>query len=150
MYDKHPIQLVNVSYKKLSIEINQSKSNDNQEESSHLFKMRFAHSDYDHSQHIIGVKLNISIGYEYDEISQPLKMTDSEYWLEVTVGGIFKVDENSFPIDKIETWANSNAPLVLYSYAREAAYSLTNRINKDATAILPLLSVPTFKIVKNN
>lgn len=153
MYEKHPIQLVSVSYHKLSIELNpnrhESLAIDNRNDGN-LFQMRFAHSEYNRDNHTIGVKLNISIGYEYDGVSTPQKISSSDFWLEVTVEGVFLVDEAVFPVDKIESWASSNAPLVLYSYAREAAFSLTNRLGKDSTVVLPLLSVPTFRIVQSH
>ncbi|VGM95237.1 Uncharacterised protein [uncultured Avibacterium sp.] len=153
MYEKHPIQLVSVSYHKLSIELNQKQQENltsEIDENSNSFQMRFAHSEYDKEMKSIGVKLNISIGYEYDGVSTPQKISNCDFYLEVTVEGIFLVDESLFPIDKIESWASSNAPLVLYSYAREAAFSLTNRLDKNSAAILPLLSVPTFRIVQPN
>lgn len=139
MWDKHAIQIETINTIKLSIEKNEDYTKPH--ESKNDFMMHCATTDYDQENKIICVKLSVFIGFDKDKN----KIIDAEFWMEVVIEGIFSVDESSFPMDKINVWANQNAPLILYPYAREAAFSLTNRILDDSAAILPLLTLPTIK-----
>lgn len=139
MWEKHAIQIETVNTLKLSIERNSDYADDHKTENN--FMMHCATTDYDSDSKIIGVKLSVYIGYDEEKN----KIQDSEFWLEVVLEGIFSVDEEKFPLDKIDIWAQQNAPLILYPYAREASFSLTNRVLEDSAAILPLLTVPTIK-----
>lgn len=68
--------------------------------------------------------------------------------LYVEVVGLFKVDETRFNKSYVEDWAKSNAPLVLYPYVREHVFSLSTRLGIKGL-IMPLLEVPTFKVVSS-
>ena len=138
-YRMHAIQLVNLRVSDLAIHADLSIS---QDEKDGEFSMECAHSDYDSESKQIQVKVVIRIGDESG--------TDGErkvpFTLEVAIHGIFEVDESRFDIQYIEDWATKNAPLVLYPYAREQVYSLTTRAGFKES-LLPLLEIPTFKVV---
>ncbi|HCG8028983.1 TPA: protein-export chaperone SecB [Vibrio parahaemolyticus] len=136
MWDLHAIQIDNINFIKTCIE-----KNPLGEESDHNFSMQCARTEFSDEENTIGVKVTAKIGYDDDQE----KIPDAEFWMEIIIEGIFTVDLSRFPRDKIDVWANQNAPLTLYPYVREAAYSLTSRVMKDAAAILPLLTVPTVR-----
>ncbi len=67
--------------------------------------------------------------------------------LKVELIGLFTVDPERFPIEHVDQWARTNAPLVLYPYLREQVYGLTSRAGFNAT-LLPLLEIPTFRLMQ--
>lgn len=149
MWEKHAIQINNINYLISSIEVNTELDYANlnidtlaTENTDNSFKMRSMRTEYDVDTKTIAVKTEISIGYD-DNLQ---KIESANFWLHVAVEGIFSVDEEKFPITKIDHWAVNNAPLVLYPYAREVAYSLTTRVLKDGAVLLPLLSLPVVKV----
>ena len=73
------------------------------------------------------------------------KDSESPYRLIIELVGLFHVDEDSFPVNKIEHFARNNAPLLLSPYLRESAYSLTTKCG-FTPFILPLYEVPQFRI----
>ncbi|WP_421318579.1 protein-export chaperone SecB [Aeromonas veronii] len=148
MWERHAIQIENINYLISSIEVNTDLDYANinvdmltAENAENSFQMRSMRTEYDHESKHIAVKLEISIGY--DENLQ--KIQTANFWLHVAVEGIFTVDEDKFPVNKIEHWAAHNAPLTLYPYAREVAYSLSSRVLKDGAVLFPLLTLPVVK-----
>ncbi|UFN71097.1 hypothetical protein LN249_19840 [Vibrio alginolyticus] len=136
MWDLHAIQIDTINFLKTNIE-----RNPNGSKGDNNFAMQCARTEFDSTDNTVGVKVSAFIGYDEDGLPLP----EAEFWMEIVVEGIFEVDTERFPIDKINVWAQQNAPLILYPYVREAGYSLTSRILKDSTAILPLLTVSTVK-----
>lgn len=144
MWDSHSIQLLTVNYRKLSIEANPSynsepsNANEPSEDEENSFLMRTANTEFNDNNNTIGVMVSILVGID----KEGNKIEDSEFWLEVIMEGIFEVDKETFNPDMIDSWASKNAPLTLYPYAREAAFSLTSRILNNTAVVLPLLTVP--------
>ncbi|MBY8156383.1 protein-export chaperone SecB [Vibrio fluvialis] len=136
MWDLHSIQLENINFLKTAIEVNKAGK-----ESEPSFSMKCAHTEYDKDSQTIGVKVIAAVGYD----DEGEKLPTAEFWMDVEVEGVFHVNAETFPVEKLHLWAKQNAPLILYPYVREAAYSLTSRTMKDSAAILPLLTVPTIK-----
>ncbi len=136
-YNLHPIQLEKIEVLQLSIKVKDSSPEVEGKDSldSGDFGLYHAHSDYDTNHKLIAVKAGISIK---DEDSFP-------FLLETEIMGIFSVDDENFPMDKLEHWARTNAPLTLYPYLREHVYGLTSRAGFDGGVILPLFAVPTLK-----
>lgn len=138
MWDRHAIQVDTINYLTLSLEVNDETFDPEKNECT-SFNMLTAITDFDEKDNTIGVRLRILNGYD-DDIT---RIAESDFWLDIVVEGVFKVDLEKFPKDKISAWANTNAPLIIYPYAREVAYSLTNRVFKDSATMLPLLTLPT-------
>jgi preprotein translocase subunit SecB len=138
MWDKHAIQVETINYVTLSLDIN-TEIFDPEVSDSKSFSMNVAVSEFDEEHNTIGVRLRIANGFNEDFT----RLTTSDFWMDIVIEGVFKVDLDKFPKDKIENWANINAPLILYPYAREVAHSLTSRVFKDSAALLPLLTLPT-------
>jgi preprotein translocase subunit SecB len=67
----------------------------------------------------------------------------------VEVGGTFEIDTTLFSPNHINHFAETNAPLIIYPYVREQVYGLSTRVGIKAM-LLPLLEIPTFKIVQNS
>lgn len=143
MWDPHSIQLLTVNYRKLSIEANpdydsEVKSETANEDEENSFLMRTANTEFDDDNNTIGVMVSILVGID----KEGEKIEDSEFWLEVELEGTFEVNKETFATDMIDSWASKNAPLTLYPYAREAAFSLTSRVMNKTAVVLPLLTVP--------
>ncbi|HDI3228835.1 TPA: protein-export chaperone SecB [Vibrio cholerae] len=132
----HPIQIMGVKVRELSVR-NNSPIDDNTELEG-KFKFKVAHGKYDEESSSINVGLIIELGTPETESSkEPLD-------LRVHILAKFHIDAGSFPVDKLEHWAQFNAPMILYPYAREHVYSLTGRV-LSSPVLLPLLQVPTLK-----
>lgn len=141
-YKLHAIQIVGIKVLELSIivnpEVNISTSPTKFEDAG-SFTWGIGYGKYDTENQQIFVKAIIEIGEE----------EGSPFRLKIAVVGTFKVDEARFPINKLNHWAEHNAPLILYPYLRELAYSLTTRAGFPGV-MLPLLQIPTFKITKES
>ena len=140
MWDIHAIQLVTINYQKLNLEVN-NEVFDPQNYRNDSFSMQTGSSGFDPETNEIMVGLRILNGFDEEGNKDP----ECDFWMEIQLEGVFTVNPDEFSIEKIPSWAKGNAPLILYPYAREVAYSLTNRIFKDSAALLPLLTVPTVK-----
>lgn len=143
MWDSHSIQLLTVNYRKLSVEANpsydsESKAKSPKEEEENSFLMRTANTEFNDDNNTVGVMVSILVGID----KEGNNLEDSEFWLEVVMEGIFEVDTETFDPKMIDSWASKNAPLTLYPYAREAAFSLTSRMMNNTAVVLPLLTVP--------
>jgi preprotein translocase subunit SecB len=142
VFKAHAIQIKHLNFLTLSIVRNVAYQPEEAEVPPE-FSLQTAHSDFDVESSEIAVKGRILIGYD----EEGNKLDNAEFHLEVEVEGFFTVDLSSFPQEQIFHWAVHNAPYVLYPYLREGAYALTARLFPNA-ALLPLLEVPTVKLVK--
>ncbi|WP_069472432.1 protein-export chaperone SecB [Candidatus Marithrix sp. Canyon 246] len=132
-YENHPIQLITLKVLELSIKVI-PESIQFEQPIVEQFSLFHGCSEYNHEDNTIGVRIGVEIGEELKEV--PFK-------LRVEILGVFKVDENKFPLNFLEKWAENNAPLILYPYLREHVFSLSSRAGFDGT-LLPLFQVPTF------
>jgi preprotein translocase subunit SecB len=96
-----------------------------------------SNSDYNSENEQVAVRVKAEIGMEEE--------TDSPLSLRVELSGLFRVDSSRFPIEEINGWARSNAPLVLLPYLREHVFSLTSRSGFQPM-LLPLVEVPTYRM----
>lgn len=146
MWDKHAIQIRDISYKKLYLEVSDnvgssdlSDAVDAIDDDGGTFRIAIARTEFDDELNRISVKIKVQVGYNDDSE----QIQDECFWLEVEVEGHFQVDPENFPLEKLELWASQNAPLTLYPYAREAVHSLSSRAMPDSAIMLPLLVVPS-------
>lgn len=82
------------------------------------FSLFHGHSGYDNEKKVIAVKIGVEIGKEVE---------NTPFELRVAILGGFKVDDEKFPLKFIYSWAEQNAPLILYPYLREQVFNLTSR-----------------------
>ncbi|WP_345853988.1 protein-export chaperone SecB [Shewanella algae] len=139
MWEPHAIQVTSINHLKMYIESNPKFGSQSPEQT---FSLKVAKTNFNPEDASIGVKISVTIGLS----EEGERLDDAEFWMEVIIEGIFKVNLEKFPLEKIDIWAEQNAPMILYPYARETAFSLTNRICKEGAGLLPLLHVPTIKI----
>ena len=138
--DQHPIQLVSLNIEELYLKVlDQYKFKD--KEYAQDFSLTVSRSEYNSQEKHIFVKLTLEFVPEIE------KELDRPYEMRVQVAGQFEVDEEKFPVDKVHHWAEFNAPMILIPFIREHCYSLSVRAGFDAL-IVPLITVPTFKIQK--
>ncbi|MDF0535619.1 hypothetical protein PY479_15200 [Shewanella sp. A32] len=135
----HPIQIDGIKIKELFIRNNSSSGTVEAREGK--FKFKVAHGKFDVELSSVNVALIIEMGTP----ELPEAKSEEPLDLRVHILAKFSVDKEQFPIDKIEHWAEYNAPMILYPYAREHVYSLSGRV-LDTPILLPLLQVPTLKI----
>lgn len=136
--DRHPIQLVEVTVEELYFRKRGHRESEDQELE---FSLTVSRSDYNKSEQMFSVKVEIEVEPEKEPGLKP-------YDMRASIAGHFKVDEDNFPSDKIYAFAESNAPIILIPYLREQAYSLTVRAGVDPL-IFPLVQVPSFKLVNH-
>jgi len=144
-YTAHPIQLHTLDVQELHFSAKGDLSKSDQLTDS-MFKLVTKHTSYDSELKRIGVKLEIKMGYgeEPDSSIEPIPF---KLW--VTIAGLFTVDDDRFDSTFVEDWAKKNAPLILYPYLRENAYSLAIRCGFRGL-LLPLFEVPTIKYSEPN
>ena len=131
----HSIQLLSVSVIELHIRANQLPDTSAKLELKDI-PILVGHGEYNKENKTIQVSVKIEIGMEKDkEIEVPFS-------LKVELVGNFEVDEDDFPIEHVDDWANRNAPMILHPYLREHVYALTSRSGFQPL-ILPLIEVPT-------
>ncbi len=133
----YPIQLISLNVIELYIKIKKPIEPEALELDEKDFTIYTGHSDYNEEKHLIEISIRLIIG-EGEGDETPFEMR-------IVLGGAFTVDETKFPKESIIDWAKQNAPIILYPYLREQAFSLTARCGLPGI-ILPLLTVPTIKI----
>jgi preprotein translocase subunit SecB len=136
-FKKHPIQLNHIKVIQLSLKINTANNQDKMPEEG-SFELYHGHSPFNTESREIAVKLGVVIDSETEK--------NSPFDLTVEILGIFSVSED-FEEKYVESWAKGNAPLIIYPYLREHAYSLTSRAGFEGL-ILPLFEIPVFKVNK--
>ena len=142
-YKTHAIQIIGIKVLELSIIVNPEVNTDTlmtKFGDAGSFTWNNGYSEYDAENKQILVKAVIEIGEEE---------SDSPFKLKIVMLGTFQVDESRFKIEHMSHWAAHNAPLILYPYLRELAYSLTARAGFPGV-MLPLLQIPSFKISKES
>lgn len=135
--DRHPIQLINLTVDELYIKVLDRQKSES-EDAPRDFTLTVSRSEYDSESKVISVKLQMEMMPEEDGPTCPFEMR-------IAVAGHFQVDEDRFPIDQINNFAEKNAPIILIPYLREHSYSLTIRAGVDSM-IFPLITVPVFKM----
>ncbi len=131
-YKLHAIQLIELRVAELGIKVNLEAPRDTELPE---FTIETARSNYDPETCQIQVRMRVVAGGGGEDVVS----------LIVEVHGRFKVDESGFPMDKLDHWADHNAPMVLYPYIREHVYSLTSKVGLPE-GLLPLIEIPTFRI----
>jgi preprotein translocase subunit SecB len=127
--NNHPIQLVKIDTKELSVVINDLKiTKEKNLEAQVTYKMGF--NQFDVEEKVLTVGFKCLLNEDVDEA--PFQIT-------VELIGVFTIGDE-FPSDKIENFAKGNAPLILMPYIRESIYTLSSRTGLDI--ILPLVQVP--------
>lgn len=140
-FDLHPIQLRVVNVLELSLKKKQGYEDVKELPDNAQFSLTHGHSDFNEENRQICINV----------MSQIEEESDFPFIMDVAIAGIFTVDVDNFPVDKIAHWARHNAPLILYPYLREHVYSLALRAGyNNGGVILPLLTVPSFKIEKKD
>lgn len=139
----HPIQLLGIQVKELFIRVNGLY--ETQESDEGRFQIGIGHSDFDINDSTIDVGLFVRIGQP--EIIEEKDIT-TKFDLKIHLLAKFTVDQERFPMDKLEHWAEHNAPLILYPYIREHVHALTIRAG-IAPILLPLMEIPTISVKGN-
>lgn len=134
---RHPIQLIKLSVRELSIRSNVPPDAGLQADSESC-SIKIGSTDYDDDQKVIIVSIRLESGTGSSDVEAPFEM-------EIELVGFFQVDENRFPVERLPDWARHNAPYILLPYLREHAYSLSARCGFKPL-LLPLLELPTIKI----
>jgi hypothetical protein len=108
-----------------------------------------AHGPFSAENKAIQVTLSAQLGNDLDpsKISEHLSAGGPPFAMRVVLVCEFQFDDTKFPMDKVNQWADQNAPLILFPYLREHVFSLTSRCGYKPL-ILPLIQVPTLKVDK--
>lgn len=136
-FKKHPIQLNHIKVIELSLKSNLRNQQDELPDSGE-FELYHGHSAFDSNDREVAVKLGVVIESSAEN--------NSPFDMKVELLGIFSVSE-AFEVKHVESWAQTNGPLIIYPYLREHAYSLTSRAGFEGV-ILPLFEIPIFRIEK--
>ncbi|MEI7812437.1 MAG: hypothetical protein WCJ01_08420 [Ignavibacteria bacterium] len=134
----HPIKLKSVNITEISIKLKKHPSEIIFENGE--FNFSSGKSEYNAANHLIAVFVKVEIGYEAGTKNSPVM-------LRVELFGEFEVDETNFDIQELGSWADNNAPVLLFPYLREHVYSLSLRSGLTPI-ILPLIEVPVFNLNK--
>lgn len=137
--DRHAIQLSNITVDELYIKALDRESFVDKDFPKD-FSLTVSRSEYDPEEKVISVRLEMNVQPETDVVDRP-------YEMRIKIAGHFEVDEEKFPIEHINNFAENNAPIILIPYIREQAYSLSIRAGVEPV-IFPLVQVPVFRIVK--
>lgn len=143
----HPIQLVDVKVRKLHIELN-TPSTDEISIDVDSFTFSHGHSPYnaEDKQFLVFARAQINVDND-DEDETNTEESKSILTMTVELAGFFQVNEEEFSIDNIESFARTNAPLIIYPFLREHTYGLLTRVGINGV-VLPLFQVPSFKIAR--
>lgn len=145
-YKVHPIQLIDVKVLKLNFEL--FATEDVSAESSkgpETFRFQHTHSTIDEDEKRFAVKVRALLD---DTSADSDNESDTKWKMEIELVGLFEYQSHEdFSIDRLEAFAERNAPLILYPYLREHVYSCAIRADVERP-MLPLFQVPPFKMVK--
>lgn len=107
------------------------------------FHFQNNHSKYDPDSSSIMVGIRGVVG---DEKTDPIDLSKSSpFFIRVELRAVFKVDAQSFPVDEVENWAKTNAPIILYPFLREHIYGLALRAGIKEL-IIPMINLPVYKL----
>ena len=140
---KHPIQLIDIGVKELSI-VTKEPPEHGEKIDVDSFTFSVGYDGFNDSTRIINIGLKFEKAMD-DESEQISPEEDNISSLKIEIIGCFKVDVENFPIEKIDHWAQYNAPYILIPYIREHVYSLTQKCGFEPL-VLPLFQVPSFTI----
>lgn len=139
-FKPHPIQLRLVNVLELSLKKKKGQEDIQDLPDNAQFTLTHGHSEFSEDDQQICINVMSIIDEE----------SDFPFTMDVAIAGIFTIDTDNFPQDKIQHWAKNNAPLILYPYLREHVYSLALRAGySNGGVILPLLTVPSFRLEKS-
>ena len=141
----HPIQLERVSVLEAEFKAYRTVGEDETpfESGEGQTRLAFGFTKYDTESKTIGIKATAEMGKKIKDADTD-EMPDSPFHLKISVIASFEVNEDAFDIQHIDSWARSNAGLLVYPYLREHVHGLTIRFGFPAV-LLPLLQIPTFK-----
>jgi len=143
----HPIQLRFVAVRELSIVTFYPPRPDDTYESA-AAQMTTSRAPFNPETRRIQVSLLLNSGRDRNPDENELKVLreskEQPFRLRVHILGEFEVDTANFPIEKIDRWAEINAPSLLFPFLREHVFGLTLRCGYDPL-ILPLIQVPQYK-----
>lgn len=148
-YKPHAAQLKALQILKLAIEVHDPETASSDSYSFSEYAFETGRSDFNKVDSTVHVMIRVRAGkYAVDdsnESEENVKFSSQPISVTAEIGGIFNIDTEIFPEDKIHNWAETNAPLILYPYIREQIYGLSTRVGIKPV-LLPLLEVPSFKI----
>lgn len=149
-YKAHAAQLKALQVFKLGIEVHDPDVALSDDFDLGEFSLENGRSDFNGENSSINVRMRVRAGRYAVDNDQP-SPKDEEHLSQpisfiVEIGGIFRIDTSTFPIEHVHSWAESNAPLILYPYLREQVYGLSTRVGIKPV-LLPLLEIPTMKFV---
>lgn len=149
-FKQHSFQLKALQVLKLNIEVHDPVKALSDDYELVEYTLETGRSDFDSRDHTIQVMMRIRAGRLAVDSQTPVEKQDSfssePVSFLVEVGGVFIVDVETFPTEKIHHFAEHNAPLIIYPYVREQVYGLSTRVGIKPM-LLPLFEVPTFNIV---
>ncbi len=140
----HAVQLINVTVEELFIKVVGQPSTF-KDDFPRDFSLVTGRSDYSPQDRSISVRLSMEITPLFDSQNNP----DRPFEMRVSLAGHFTIDESLFPVDKINHWAENNAPIILIPFIREHVYSMSIRAGVEPV-LFPLIQVPTIKITSPN
>lgn len=110
-----------------------------------------APGQYDEENKTRRVTLLAELGEDIDpdRVADHIKAGGAPFAFRVRLVGEFQFDESRFPMEKIDQWAEQNAPIILFPYLREQIFSLTAR-SGFRPLVLPLVQVPTIKVLSED
>lgn len=139
----HPIQLKGIRIHELYVKAYANFL----EEEDKAFQLGVGFSEFDVENSTIDVGVFVVIGNPIDREDTPRNYSKLD--LKVHLFGRFQVDRYQFPLDKLDIWAERNAPLILYPYLRQYVHTLSSYVLPEAI-ILPLMEVPTIIVTQPN
>ncbi len=139
MMKLHPVQLLAVEVEDLSISV-LDRERFNGADYPKDFDYTVYSTEFNEENSVVRIKVELNVKPAVEGV------IDRPFVLKVGVAGVFSVDTARFAADMVQKFAIHNAPIVLLPYVREQAFALSQRAGFEAI-ILPLVEVPTFKIV---
>lgn len=103
-----------------------------------------AESEYGDSELSMG-RSNYDEGANTIQVAVKFESKAPKFVLRVELVAQFRVDESSFPKDKIHLWADKASFYVILPFLREQVYSLAIRAGLKPLMI-PLMQIPTFRV----
>ncbi|WP_404407368.1 protein-export chaperone SecB [Pseudidiomarina marina] len=137
----HPIQLIDVKVRRLHVDLLRPVT-ENVEVDIKNFTFSHSHSKYNEETKTFIVMASAEIGI--DDNGEIIESEDNIVAMRVDIAGFFKVDEEKFPKQHVETFAERNAPLIVYPFLREQTYGLLSKAGINGV-VLPLFHIQPIK-----
>lgn len=141
VFEKHAIQLIDISVNKLSIHVDDHVVAREYEGELGL-NLELGQSEFQEGDSHIAVGLRV--------VTDPVELITSKegstsgtpaFQIEVELVGHFEVDHQRFNFEDLAQWARVNAPFLLLPYVREQIYGLAVRAGIKGI-VLPLFIQP--------